>query len=496
MLKKALSSTTATFCVSLALMASASPLSLALSQTAAKPANQVAALSLPNFADLVERVAPTVASIRVSSKASKLLSRISAEPNPFRPTPTLPPSVRPDDLIPAGRGSGFIVSADGFILTNEHVVRDADEITVVLSDKREFKARLVGSDYLSDVAVLKIEATGLPVLRTGSVDSLRVGEWVIAIGSPFGFDQTVTKGIVSAKNRDLGNNLIAFIQTDAAVNSGNSGGPLINSRGEVVGINSMLISASQGFQGISLSIPIDEANRVAESIRSVGRMVRGRLGILPGDITKSVADGMGLPSTAGAVVEQVVADAPAARAGIRVGDVILKVDGKAIERALDLRRIVGATKPGSKVPVQIWQRGTIKELLVTMDELPDPRATAAANTPSTDSQSPSTTGNAGSTVLGLTVVELSAEKRRLANNNAGVEITAIAKGSAGEAAGLQVGDIILTVNQTDVPTVAKFNEEVAKLDRSKPALLLVWRTAGGPAQGRAVYVTIRPAAKN
>ncbi len=276
-------------------------------------------------------------------------------------------------------GSGFILTADGYVMTNAHVVEDASEVMVTLPDKREFKARIVGADKRTDVAVVKIEATGLPAVKVGDISKLRVGEWVMAIGSPFGLENTVTAGIVSAKQRDTGEYL-PFIQTDVAINPGNSGGPLINMRGEVVGINSQIYSRSGGFMGISFSIPIDEAIRVSEQLRTSGRVSRGRIGVQIDQVTKDVAESIGLGKAQGALVRSVEAGSPGEKAGVEPGDIITKFDGKAIEKPSDLPRLVGNTKPGTKSTLTVFRRGSSRDLSVTIAEIePDKPAKRAAD---------------------------------------------------------------------------------------------------------------------
>lgn len=313
-------------------------------------------------------------------------------------------------------GSGFFISADGYILTNHHVVNGADDIYVTLTDRREFKAKVIGSDERTDVALIKVEAAGMTPLKPGDPTQLRKGEWVLAIGSPFGLDSTVTAGIVSATGRDTGDYL-PFIQTDVAVNPGNSGGPLLNMRGEVVGINSQIISRSGGFMGISLAIPIDEAMRVADQLRASGRVIRGRIGVQIGEVSKEVADAIGLGRTAGASVGMVEPGSPAEKAGIEPGDVILKFNGKTIERSSDLPRTVGETKPGTKSTIQVWRRGSTRDLTITVGEL-EPDKSAAARQDDGGSQAQKTN------VLGLLVSDLPAARRRDLRVRGGVQVDA------------------------------------------------------------------------
>jgi serine protease Do len=460
--------------LSLALIG-ASALSLTTPQLAQ---SQTQARGMVDFADLVERAAPAVVGITVSSKqgGARLPLQSRGRPQPQGD----------DDAIPVGSGSGFIITADGYLLTNHHVVNKADEILVVLSDKREFKGKLIGSDERTDVALVKIEANGLPFLKAGDVDKLRVGEWVMAIGSPFGLDQTVTAGIVSAKNREIGD-FLQFIQTDAAINVGNSGGPLLNTRGEVVGINSRILAPSGGFQGISLAIPIDEAIRVSDSLRSVGRVVRGRLGISLGEVSKEVAEALRLPKASGAAVTSVEPGSPAEKAGIRSGDVILKFENRVIERWNELPRMVGAIKPGTKVTVQVWQGGKAKDIQATVIELEPPTRTAAVPGGRSEKPVPSAAG-AASAMFGFAVSDLSEARKKQTRLPFGVMIDDVAESSPAGRAGLQKGDVILTINQVDVVSTAQMNEEAAKLDKTRPVAFLVWR------QGNTTYIVLRPAA--
>ena len=335
--------------------------------------------TLPDFTDLVEQVGPSVVNIRTSEKVKAAAAGgvdeqmleffrrfgipvppgVPRAPRPERSQP------QPDEDQPRGVGSGFILTTDGFVMTNAHVVEGADEVIVTLTDKREFKARIIGTDKRSDVAVVKIEATGLPAVKIGDTNRLRVGEWVMAIGSPFGLDNSVTAGIVSAKQRDTGDYL-PFIQTDVAINPGNSGGPLINMRGEVVGINSQIYSRSGGFQGISFAIPIDEAARVSDQLRSSGRVTRGRIGVQIDQVSKEIAESIGLGKPQGALVRGVESGAPADKAGIEAGDIITKFDGKQIEKSSDLPRLVGNVKPGTKSVVTVFRRGALKDFPVVI----------------------------------------------------------------------------------------------------------------------------------
>ena len=372
-------------------------------------------------------------------------------------------------------GSGFILSADGFIMTNAHVVEGADEVMVTLTDKREFKARIVGADKRTDVAVVKIQATGLPAVKVGDVNRLRVGEWVMAIGSPFGLENTVTAGIVSAKQRDTGDYL-PFIQTDVAINPGNSGGPLINMRGEVVGINSQIYSRSGGFMGISFAIPMDEAMRVSEQLRASGRVTRGRIGVQIAPVTKEVAESIGLGKAQGVLVRGVEEGSPAEKAGIEAGDIITRFDGKPIEKPADLPRAVGNTKPGSQVSLTVFRRGTTKDLKVTVSEI-EPEKVAA-------SEPVKKAPTAKIAHLGLSLSDLSEGQKKEARVRHGVRVDAAVEAAA--RAGIREGDLILAVANTEVSSVQVFESLMARIDKTRPVSVLIRRGDG------AQYVLIRP----
>ena len=448
---------------------------------------------LPDFTELVEQVGPSVVNIRTLEKARP------AEPDNgapdeemqefFRrffgvPMPNAPRSPRqgprqnrpqPEEAQPRGVGSGFILTADGFIMTNAHVVDGADEVVVTLTDKREFKAKIVGLDKRTDVAVVKINASGLPAVKVGDVSRLKVGEWVMAIGSPFGLDNTVTAGIVSAKQRDTGDYL-PFIQTDVAINPGNSGGPLINMRGEVVGINSQIYSRSGGFMGISFAIPMDEAMRVSEQLRANGRVTRGRIGVQIDQVTKEVAESIGLGKPQGALIRGVEEGSPAEKAGIEAGDIIVRFDGKPIDKATDLPRLVGNTKPGSRVSLTVFRRGANKELSITVAEVQPEKAVAQ--------KAQEERKSAAAAPLGLVVGELSDAQKRELRVRGGVRIESVTDAAA--RAGLREGDVVLAVANTEVLGVRDFEAILSRLDKSRPVSLLVRR--GETAQ----YVLIRP----
>ncbi len=475
-------------------------LSLALLMGAALPlapqTAQAQTVALPDFTELVERVGPSVVNIRTTERRNGPAASGGGEVDPsieefFRrfgiPLPNRPGPGRPDPRNPRGGddepqqrgvGSGFVLSADGFIMTNAHVVEGAEEVIVTLTDRRELKARIIGTDRRTDVAVVKVDATGLPFVKIGDVNRLKVGEWVMAIGSPFGLENTVTAGIVSAKQRDTGDYL-PFIQTDVAINPGNSGGPLINLRGEVVGINSQIYSRSGGFMGISFAIPIDEAMRVSDQLRTVGRVIRGRIGVQIGAVTKEVAESIGLGAPRGALVTGVEKDQPAEKAGIEAGDIILRVDGKPVEKAGDLPRIVGSLKPGARAPVQVFRRGATRDLTVAVAEFEADRpARRAAAEPGSAPQA------SAKTALGITVSDLSDAQKRELRVKGGVRVDAVE--GPGARAGLREGDVILSVDNAEVADGRQFAAAIAKADKNKPISVLVRR-------GDTVnFVVIRP----
>ena len=440
-------------------------------------------VTIPDFADLVERASPAVVNIRTTEKVmvqqaqggipgmpedqAEFFRRFFGVPIPGLPSG--PKQAQPNPGKPQeadrGVGSGFIIESNGLILTNAHVVEGATTIYVTLTDKREFKAKLLGMDKRTDVAVVKIEARDLPKLPLGDSSKVRVGEWVLAIGSPFGLENTVTAGIVSAKSRDTGDYL-PFIQTDVAVNPGNSGGPLLNTAGQVIGINSQIFSRSGGYMGISFAIPIDEAMRVADQLRTNGKMTRGRIGVALGEMTKEVAESLGLGKPRGAYVRNVEPGGPAAAGGIEAGDVILGFNGRDIAKSTDLPRVVGETKPGTSVTVQVWRKGGTRDLTVTVA---DTESSSVAKKPDT----PATKGDSAN-ALGVSVGELSDSKKKDLNIKGGVEVIGLGDGPLARA-GIRPGDVIIRVADADITGVKQFEALIKGLDANRAVPVFIRR---------------------
>ncbi len=436
---------------------------------------------LPDFTELAEKQGPAVVNISTTQHARTPQQGV---PFPFDENdPALEFFKR---FFPRGQGggapqqdfenkslgSGFIISSDGYVLTNAHVVDGADEVTVRLTDKREFKAKTIGADKRADVALLKIDASQLPIVKLADVSQLKVGEWVVAIGSPFGFDNSVTAGIVSAKGRSLPQeNYVPFIQTDVAINPGNSGGPLFNLRGEVVGINSQIYSRSGGYMGVSFAIPIDVAMEIQQQLRSTGRVSRGRIGIVIQEVSKDLAESLGLSKPMGAVVNAVENGGPAAKAGVEPGDVILKFDGKPINSSADLPRIVANTRPGAKVLMQLWRRGALRDISVVVGEIQDEKMTA--NRPGRNAR-PAEPSVAR---LGLMVSELTPEQRQEMKLSGGLVVDEIRNTAA--RGDLRQGDVILAVIHkratTEVRSVDQFNKLLNQFERSANITLLIRR---------------------
>ena len=466
-------------------------LSLSAAILAPQPA-LAQARALPDFTDLVDLVGPSVVNIRTLEKAKpasaagggteeqmlEFFRRFGIPVPPNMPRSPRPDRGQPDEGQPRGVGSGFVLSSDGFVMTNAHVVEGADEVIVTLPDKREFKARIIGADKRSDVAVVKIDASGLSAVKIGDANRMRVGEWVMAIGSPFGLENTVTAGIVSAKQRDTGDYL-PFIQTDVAINPGNSGGPLINMRGEVIGINSQIYSRSGGFQGISFAIPIDEAIRVSDQLRSTGRVTRGRIGVQIEQVSKEIAESIGLGRAQGALVRGVESGAPADKAGIEAGDIITRFDGKVIEKSSDLPRLVGNVKPGTRSPITVFRRGTSRDLMVTIAEIEPEKPARPAAAPEVK---PPVAGPAQA--IGLVVAELNDAQKKELKLRGGVRVESV-EGAAARA-GLREGDVIVAIANAEVLSVKDFEQSLAKIDKTKTVNVLFRR--GDLAQ----YALIRP----
>jgi serine protease Do len=470
---------------------------------------QMPTVSMPDFSGIVEKADPAVVNIRTTATVPVRSPGLGGGQDPYdlfrfffgpdfvppgmpgrpnspdqpgqpgqrAPRGQTPKAPSPEErTVPRGVGSGFFLSSDGYILTNNHVVSDATDIFVTLTDGREFKAKVIGTDERTDVALLKIDAKDMTALPIGDDSKLKKGQWVLAIGSPFGLDSTVTAGIVSAINRDTGDYL-PFIQTDVAVNPGNSGGPLLNLSGEVVGINSQIISRSGGFMGISLAIPIDEVMRVVAELKSNGKVTRGRIGVQIGEVTNDVASAIGLPKAEGALVSSVEDKSPAEVAGVQPGDVILSFNNKPVTRWSDLPRMVGETKPGTSAPLEIWRKGKHQTLTIKVAELSAPKPAA------TEKPNPKAEPTA-STALGLTVVEVPAEMQRKLRIKGGVLVRQ-AEGAAANA-GVEEGDVVLSVGDTDITSPSQFVSVVSKLDRSKRTALLVRRG------DQTVWVAIAP----
>ena len=445
--------------------------------------------ALPDFTGLVEQASPAVVNI---STHQKLPDRTAAS-GQMPDLDGLPPQLREffERNMPKGQrspksdrqrevqslGSGFIISADGYVLTNNHVIDGADEILVRLSDRSELKAKLVGTDPRTDVAVLKIEGKDLPTVKIGNSDKLKVGEWVLAIGSPFGFDHSVTKGIVSAKGRSLPNDTyVPFIQTDVAINPGNSGGPLFNMAGEVVGINSQIFTRSGGFMGLSFAIPIDVAMDVANQLKAGGKVNRGWLGVVIQEVNKDLAESFGLDKPAGALVAQVLDNGPAAKGGVQVGDVILSANGQPIVMSADLPHLVGNMKDGSKAELEVIRDGKRQTLTVTVGALPDEGQELAANSEEGVERN--------SNRLGVSVVELTAEQKKTYDLKGGVVIKEVQEGPA-SLIGLQPGDVITHLNNQAITSAKNFTEIAKDLPKNRSVSMRVLR------QGRASFITFK-----
>ena len=440
----------------------------------------VNARELPDFTELVEDNGAAVVNISTTQKIKhpKTSKPFKGEQVPEGPFGDLFRHFFGDeegrefeDFDSKSLGSGFIISKDGYVLTNNHVIKDANEIIVRLSDRRELVAEIVGSDPRSDIALLKIDGDDLPVVRMGNSDNLKVGEWVLAIGSPFGFDYSVTAGIVSAKGRNLPReNYVPFIQTDVAINPGNSGGPLFNLDGKVIGINSQIYSRTGGFMGLSFAIPINMVMNIVDQLKTKGKVARGWLGVLIQDVTRELAESFGMKKPRGALVAKVLPDSPAEKAGFQVGDVVIKFDDKKIIRSSNLPPVVGITPVGKNVKVEILRKGKKKKLTVNLGELPDKddQLASIAEPKMTEDNK-----------LNISVVDLTKEQRNsLEIKENGVLVNKVSSGPARKA-GVRRGDVILMINNTDIKDTDHFKNVIEKLPTGKSVPLLVQRR-GGP----------------
>lgn len=445
--------------------------------------------ALPDFTTLVEQASPAVVNISTKQKlpdrryATGQVPDLEGLPPMFREffernMPQQPRSPRGDRQREAqSLGSGFIISSDGYVLTNNHVVADADEIIVRLSDRSELQAKLVGTDPRTDVALLKVDGKNLPTVKLGDSEKLKVGEWVLAIGSPFGFDHSVTKGIVSAKGRTLPNDTyVPFIQTDVAINPGNSGGPLFNMNGEVVGINSQIFTRSGGFMGLSFAIPIDVALDVSNQLKKDGKVSRGWLGVVIQEVNKDLAESFGLDKPAGALVAQVLEDGPAAKGGLQVGDVILSMNGQPIVMSADLPHLVGSLKDGATAKLDIIRNGKRQSLDITVGALPDDDAEITASANGGVERS--------SNRLGVAVADLTAEQKKTLELKGGVVIKEVQEGPAA-LIGLRPGDVISHLNNQAILSAKQFTEIAKELPKNRSVSMRVLR------QGRASFITFK-----
>ena len=431
---------------------------------------------LPDFTELYEQQGATVVSVDVTQTVRRSQLPDLSEDDPFyeffRRFGQIPRGrERPRDREQQSVGSGFILSSDGYILTNAHVVDDAAEVMVKLSDKREFRAKVIGVDKRTDVAVLKIDATGLPKVTIGDPEKLKVGEWVAAIGKPFGLENTITAGIVSAKGRDLPSEiLVPYIQTDVPINPGNSGGPLFNMRGEVVGINSLIFSRTGTYMGLAFAVPIDVAMNAVKQLQDKGRVTRGRIGVQIQEVNKETADAFGLAKTGGALVNSVEKGGPAEKAGIESGDIIIKADGRTVNTSSELPRIITQVKPGTRIPVQVWRKGATKDLMITVAELKEDEAPKVArkSAPSKEKAKPNR--------MGLVLFDLTDDQKKELEIKNGVLIEDIAGSVRGN---IQAGDVILAVINKgatiDAKSADQVNALIAKLEKGAAVTFLLRR---------------------
>ncbi len=439
-------------------------------------AAQGRAVALPDFTELYERQSPAVVSIDVTQKARRgpTMPDLS-EDDPFyeffRRFGPIPRRGSPRDFESQSTGSGFVIATDGYIVTNAHVVDGADEVKVRMADRREFIAKVIGADRRTDVALLRIEAKDLPKVTVGDPDKLKVGEWVVAIGKPFGLENTMTAGIVSAKGRDLPQeNLVPFIQTDVAINPGHSGGPLFNLKGEVVGINSMIYSRTGGYMGLAFAIPIDVAMNTVNQLKDKGRVTRGRIGVTIQEVSKEAAEAFGLKAAAGALVNSVEKGGPAEKAGVEAGDIVLKADGRDVKASNDLPRIITALRPGQAVKIVVWRKGKERELTVTVAELKEDVAQAPRK------GGPAPKEKAKPNRMGLVLSDLTDEQKKEAEVKAGVLVEEVAPGVRGN---VQAGDVVLEIvsrgNTTEAKSATQVNELLAKLEKGAAVTLRLKR---------------------
>ncbi|PAU62838.1 serine peptidase [Pseudomonas sp. PIC25] len=448
----------------------------------------VARADLPDFTELVQEASPAVVNISTRQKlpastASAQIPDLEGLPPIFREffersIPQVPRNPGGRQREAQSLGSGFIISDDGYVLTNNHVVADADEIIVRLSDRSELEAKLVGADPRTDVALLKVEGKGLPTVKLGNSEALKVGEWVLAIGSPFGFDHSVTAGIVSAKGRSLPNeSYVPFIQTDVAINPGNSGGPLFNLDGEVIGINSQIFTRSGGFMGLSFAIPIDVAMDVANQLKSEGKVSRGWLGVVIQEVSKDLAESFGLEKPAGALVAQVLEGGPADKGGLQVGDVILSLNDRPIVMSADLPHLVGGLKPGSKADLEVVRDGERRKLQLTIGALPEEGdEVAVGKVPGAERSS---------NRLGVKVAELSAEQKKALDLKGGVVISEVLESGPAALIGLRPGDVITHLNNQAIDSAKTFTKVAQDLPKNRSVSMRVLR------QGRASFITFK-----
>ncbi|MEO5703159.1 MAG: DegQ family serine endoprotease [Gammaproteobacteria bacterium] len=439
--------------------------------------------NLPDFTALVEQNSAAVVNISTTQKIKRSMPQLP----PGAEMPNLPegsplndlfkhffgegqggPGI-PEEFDAQSLGSGFIISPEGYVLTNNHVVKNADKIIVRLSDRRELVAKVIGTDERSDLALLKVEAQNLPVVTLGTSSKLKVGEWVFAIGSPFGFDHSATAGIVSAIGRSLpSESYVPFIQTDVAINPGNSGGPLFNLKGEVVGINSQIFSRTGGFMGLSFAIPVDVALDVTEQLKAKGRVTRGWLGILIQDVTSDLAESFGMANPEGALIAKVLPESPAAKSNLQVGDVVVKFDGKPIVESSDLPRLVGSSKIGAQISIDVIRNGKPLTIATRIEELPkeeEVKLSDAAPKAAVDNR------------LGIVVADMTAEQRKQFEIKTGVLVQQVNNGPALKA-GIQRGDLVLSINNVEIDSTERFNTVVKSLPSDKSVPVLVQRGEG------------------